>query len=68
MPQNLMISLLVIMLLYSSWMLFFTLVMAILDVDIIIDDVFVPLRNIGDKIIIYYITLDTNIIDSFDSK
>jgi hypothetical protein len=63
-----MISLLVIMLLYSSWMLFFTFVMAILDVDIIIDDVFVPLRNIGDKIIIYYITLDTNIIDSFDSK
>ncbi len=63
-----MISLLVIMLLYCSWMLFFTFVMAILDVDIIIDDVFVPLRNIGDKIIIYYITLDTNIIDSFDSK
>ena len=49
-------------------MLFFTLVMAILDVDIITDDVFVPLRNIGYKIIIYYITLDTNIIDSFDSK
>jgi hypothetical protein len=63
-----MIFLLVIMLLYSSWILFFTLVMAILDADIIIDDVFVPLRNIGDKIIIYYITLDTNIIDSFDSK
>ena len=49
-------------------MLFFTLVMAILDVDIITDDVFAPLRNIGAKIIIYYITLDTNIIDSFDSK
>ncbi len=49
-------------------MLFFTLVMAILDVDMITDDVFVPLRNIGYKIIIYYITLDTNIIDSFDSK
>ena len=63
-----MISLLVINLLYSSWMLFFTLVMAFLDVDIIMDDVFVPLRNIGAKIIIYYITLDTNIIDSFDSK
>jgi len=49
-------------------MLFFTLVIAVLDVDIIIDDVFAQLRNMGDKIIIYYITLDTNIIDSFDSK
>jgi hypothetical protein len=49
-------------------MLFFTLVMAILDVEIIMDDVFVPLRNIGIKIIINYITLDTYIIDSFDSK
>jgi len=68
MPQILMISLLVIMQLYSSWMLFFTLIIAILDVDIITDDVFAPLRNIGYKIIIYYITLDTNIIDSFDSK
>jgi hypothetical protein len=68
MPQNLMISLLVIMLLYSAWMLFFTLIIAILDVDIITDDVFAPPRNIEYKIIIYYITLDTNIIDSFDSK
>ena len=42
--------------------------MAIMDVNIITDDVFAPLRSIGDKIIIYYITLDTNIIDSFDSK
>jgi hypothetical protein len=49
-------------------MLFFTLVMAILDVDIITNDVFAQLRNIGDKIIINYITLDTYIIDSFDSK
>lgn len=68
MPQNLMISLLVIMLLDISWLLLFTLVMAIMDVNIITDDVFAPLRNIGYKIIIYYITLDTNIIDSFDSK
>jgi len=68
MPQNLMISLLVIMLLDISWLLLFTLVMAIMDVNIITDDVFAPLRSIGDKIIIYYITLDTNIIDSFDSK
>jgi hypothetical protein len=63
-----MISLLVIMLLDISWLLLFTLVMAIMDVNIITDDVFAPLRSIGDKIIIYYITLDTNIIDSFDSK
>jgi hypothetical protein len=68
MPQNFMISLLVIMLLDISWLLLFTLVMAIMDVNIITDDVFAPLRSIGDKIIIYYITLDTNIIDSFDSK
>ena len=68
MPQNLMISLLVIMLLDISWLLLFTLVTAIMDVNIITDDVFAPLRSIGDKIIIYYITLDTNIIDSFDSK
>ena len=68
MPQNLTISLLVIMLLDISWFLFFTLVTAIMDVNIITDDVFAPLRGIGDKIIIYYITLDTNIIDSFDSK
>lgn len=42
--------------------------MAIMDVNIITDDVFAALRSIGDKIIIYYITLNTNIIDSFDSK
>ena len=46
-------------------MLFFTLVMAILDIDIIID---LPSTKLWAKIIIYYITLDTNIIDSFDSK
>jgi len=48
-------------------MLFFTLIIAILDVDLITDDV-LPSTKLWAKIIIYYITLDTNIIDSFDSK
>lgn len=49
MPQNLMISLLVIMLLDISWLLLFTLVMAIMDVNIITDDVFALYEALGIK-------------------
>lgn len=49
MPQNLMISLLVIMLLDISLLLLFTLVTAIMDANIITDDVFALYEALGIK-------------------